>query len=525
MDVQSLLFDRGTWTASKAKAWAKSHGYKYGKVHVTDQYIRIRQFDPKGSKVKRTIPFGRGIRAVVAREESSMRTSTVKAPRRKRRRTAKKAVARKSPRRRRARRVKALGVATRRKRRKVRVEAKRSSHRRRRARSPMVMEAKRRRRRPRRARAAEAWKGDKAGHAKAARKGHRRRRKAGSHRRKRRVSRETAVASPKRRRRSKRRVSRETQYTMESPRRSRRRYHARAASRGGAGMGAADLAIAVVSAGFGFVIADGLDRLLATYDPSATGDKPKDKFTSDGTGTLANTLNVAAMPNWQRVVAGVGLVAAPAVGSMYLKNGLVKSSVEGLAIGSGVSLFKTLWQNVIMPLLIGKDTSAPALQKSYIARLYPAEVAASINRASLKDKDGKLPPGPYNATGVLSDQPAPAADVGPFALAGDSPYPDAAQALRHAAGVSGDSPYPSAADALRAGVSGDSPYPDAAQALRHAAGVSAPWEPGPPPGVGPGPQAQPHTDPSCACLGDEGQYLGFVGDQQEETMFDTSAPA
>src|SRR5208337_1920074 len=50
-------------------AWAKSHGYKFGKVDITDQYIRIRQFDPKGLKVKRTKTLGRGIRAVVAREE------------------------------------------------------------------------------------------------------------------------------------------------------------------------------------------------------------------------------------------------------------------------------------------------------------------------------------------------------------------------------------------------------------------------------------------------------------------------
>jgi hypothetical protein len=92
MSAQSLLFDRSAgWTESKAKSWARSHGYKYGKLDVTDQYIRIRQFDPKGTKVKRTIPFGRGIRAVVAREESSnmARTSTVKSSRRKRR-TAKK---------------------------------------------------------------------------------------------------------------------------------------------------------------------------------------------------------------------------------------------------------------------------------------------------------------------------------------------------------------------------------------------------------------------------------------------------
>jgi len=43
------------------------------------------------------------------------------------------------------------------------------------------------------------------------------------------------------------------------------------------------------------------------------------------------------------------------------------------------------------------------------------------------------------------------------------------------------------------------------------------WQPGPPSDVGPGPQAEPHTDPSCGCIGDDNQYLGFVGDAQEES--------
>lgn len=301
--------------------------------------------------------------------------------------------------------------------------------------------------------------------------------------------------------------------------RPRRRYHRRmhaAARRGGGGMGPGALALMVGMGGLGFVLADGLDRMLATYDPSGKPeDKPKDKFTSDGAGTLANTLNVAAMPNWKRLVTGVGLTAAPAVGAMFVDNPYGRGALEGLAVGSGISLFRTLWNNVLMPLLIGKDTTTPALQKSYIARLYPAEVAASINRASLKDKDGKLPPGPYPATGVLSDPPA--ADVGPFALAGDSPYPDAAQALRQEAGVQ-DQPFPTLQNTWGTGGPG-SDHPTAAQAM----GTGAPWQPGPPPGPGPGPQAQPGTDPSCACLGEGDQFLGFVGDAQEDVMFDTGA--
>ena len=509
MAVQSLLFDRSAgWNASKAKAWAQSHGYRYGKVDITDQYVRIRQFDPKGSKVKRTIPFGRGIRAVVAREEMNS-MSTVNASRR-RRRPSKKKTARKARRaapkraRRRARKVHA--VATRRRRRKVRVEAKRSSH---------VMEAKRRVRRKRRpARAAEAWKGDSAGHAKAARKGHKRRRAAKAARkspRRRRKARETMYeARPRRRRHAKRRSS----HVMEA-KRSRRRYHAHA-SRRSSGMGAGALALMIGSGGIGFVLADGLDRMLATYNPSGT-ERPTDKFTSDGSGTLANTLNVAAMPNWKRLAAGVGVTAVPAVGAMFVKNPYGRASLEGLAVGAGISTFKMLWNNVLMPMLIGKDTSTPALQKSYIARLYPAEVAAHINQKASQTAVSSA------GSGALSEQPstgvgAPAADVGPFALSGDSPYPSASDALR--AGVSGDSPYPSAEQALRAGVSGDSPYPTAAAALRKEAGVSA-WQPGPPPGPGPGPQAEPHKDPSCGCIGDDNPFLGFVGEAQEDTLYGT----
>jgi hypothetical protein len=512
MSAQSLLFDRSAgWTDSKAKAWAKSHGYLYGKVDVTDQYVRIRQFDPKGSKVIRTIPFGRGIRAVVAREEeSSMRTSTVKAPRHRRakksttakRRPAKKSARRASPRRKR-RKVKAVAVATRKRRRTVRVEAKRS--RRRRVARTSVMEAPKRRRRPRKV---SAWKGDSAGHRKAAKEGHRRAkarkaRKSRSRRKSRKMREVTYAAAPKRRRRSTREPM-----VMEA-KRSKRRYHTRAASKRSGGMGPAEIALMIGMGGVGFVLADGLDRLLATYDPSGKPeDKPKDKFTSDGTGSLANTLNIASRPGLGRFAVSVGLAAAPAAGAYFVKNSYAKGALEGLAVGAGINLFKTLWSNVLMPMLVGKDTTAPALQKSYIARLYPAEVAAHINIAArTKDADGKVAPGPYPASGVLSDAP----DVGPFALAaGDSPYPTAAEALRQQAGLHGE--YPTAAEALRqqAGLHGE--YPTAAEALR-AAGVG--YQPGPPPGPGPGPQAEPFKEASCGCVGDPtAMFTALLGDSE-----------
>lgn len=503
--VQSLLFDRSMgWSSSKAKAWAKSHGYAYGKVDVTDQYIRIRQFDPKGSKVKRTVPFGRGIRAVVAREEMKS-MATVKASRRRRRRPGKaaKKVARRRPRRRRVRAVAAKVAAPKRRRRRRAAPAAAPRKRRRRrvravaAATPVVKTPRKRRRSRRRV---KAWRGDVAGHKTAARKGWARKKKRGGRRRGKRRARENVMEASRR----------------TSRRSSRRRSRGMFERRGNGTLGVGGVVLMVASGGLGFVFADGIDRLLATYNPSSTEEKPKDKFTSDGNGTLANTLNIASMPGWMRLAAGVGITAVPAVGAAYVKNPLVRASLEGAAFGAGISTFKTLWNNIVMPLLLPKETDTATLQKSYIARLYPAESAARINtRPKAADGSERTPEQIEQArrvssagSGALSDQ-----DVGPFALSGDSPYPDAGQALRQEAGLRGDSPYPDAAQALRGGLSGDSPYPDAAQALR--AGVSAPaYEPGPPAGPGPGPQADPHKEPECACLGDE--FLGFVGDAQEQ---------
>lgn len=320
---------------------------------------------------------------------------------------------------------------------------------------------------------------------------------------------------------------------MEARRSRRRSYRRRgmheARRGGGRGMYVAEMAVTILAAGVGFVLADGVDRFLATYDPSAAT-KPTDKFTSDGAGTLANTLNVAATPDWKRVGAAVGITALPAVASVYVDHPFVRSTLEGVAIGAGVSAFKMLWNNFLMPLLAPKDTSAAGLQKSYIARLYPAEIAAKIN---LDQKQQAVSAG--GGSGALSGPPAaqtqagvsaPAPDVGPFAL---SDYPTAADALRKAAGVSGDSPYPTAEAALRqqAGMGGDSPYPSAADALRKQAGVSQPpaYQPGPPSTPGPGPQAHRHDD-SCGCgVGDNNPFLGFIGDAEEKDTLYTDGKA
>ena len=301
-------------------------------------------------------------------------------------------------------------------------------------------------------------------------------------------------------------------------------------SGGSGGMSGTQFAVAAVAGGAGYILADALDRFLATYDPAGTGERPKDKFTSDGAGTLANTLNLAATPNLYRIGAGIGMAALPAVASMFVKQPLVRSSLEGMAIGAGIKLLSTFWNNVVMGhLLAPKDTSVAGLQKSIIARLYPAEIAAGINQ---KQTPPNLNAGQATANGSLSG--AGVGDVGPFALQGSSEYPDAAQALRANAGLHGE--FPTMQNVW--GTGGPSSYPSAQQALnaRHGtigadpvsvpapmAPVPAPqmsptsYQPGPPDGPGPGPNAKPHAD--CGCIGDDNAFLGFVGDPGEDTLY------
>jgi hypothetical protein len=46
MTIQSVLFVKTAWTKERAVAWLKRHGHRYGKVHVTENYLRYRQLDP-----------------------------------------------------------------------------------------------------------------------------------------------------------------------------------------------------------------------------------------------------------------------------------------------------------------------------------------------------------------------------------------------------------------------------------------------------------------------------------------------
>jgi chemotaxis protein histidine kinase CheA len=503
MQTQSLLFSRADgWTESKAKEWAKEHGYKSNKVDVTDQYIRLRQLDPKKFTVKRTVPFGKGIRAVVAREEpmptkkkkstrrpAAKRTAAKRkpAPRkhavkpksapkrsaaRKRSKKATVVAARRRPRM--AREVGRVVAAKRRPARRVREVRAAAEARRRKPRVrevPVVAEAKRkpasyvmakRRPAPKRHRAAkhkvQAWFGDSAGHSKAAkkgwktRKGHKAskvtrkaaesRRRPKKHHRVRETMTVQARRRPKkhhraretmtvqaRRRPKKHHRARETM-TVQARRRPKkhhlareassvvrskaRRSYVRAPSMRSIGRSALDMGLELGLGVAGYLLADGVDRFLATYDPANAAKAGPNKFTSDGTGMLGNSLNVASAPDWKRYASLVGLTLMPLGGSLFIENKTIRSSVEGIGLGAGIKLATTLWESLLMPLLVGKDTSAPALQKSWVARLYPAEVSAALN-----EKAGKaaVSSGGANSTaGTLSG--GADRDAGPFALAG-----------------------------------------------------------------------------------------------------------
>ncbi|MCP3684468.1 MAG: hypothetical protein GY861_17525 [bacterium] len=73
MEIQTLLFPKGKFSAASATKWAKSHGYKAIKTHITEKYIRVRQKPPGRYNIFRTINLknGGGIKAVIAKQATS----------------------------------------------------------------------------------------------------------------------------------------------------------------------------------------------------------------------------------------------------------------------------------------------------------------------------------------------------------------------------------------------------------------------------------------------------------------------
>jgi hypothetical protein len=68
--VQSLLFDRRDWDATRAKEWARSHGYRYDQIEATERKIRLRQREPIQGVPCRIKSFGKGIQAILCPVES-----------------------------------------------------------------------------------------------------------------------------------------------------------------------------------------------------------------------------------------------------------------------------------------------------------------------------------------------------------------------------------------------------------------------------------------------------------------------
>jgi hypothetical protein len=69
MKVQTLIFSKEKFTKASAKAWAKKHGFKFGKVDEKTNTYRLRQRDPGEFETFRTISFKTrpGLKAVVAK--------------------------------------------------------------------------------------------------------------------------------------------------------------------------------------------------------------------------------------------------------------------------------------------------------------------------------------------------------------------------------------------------------------------------------------------------------------------------
>ena len=67
MQVQTLIFDKDSFSRSAAVKWAKSHDFKASKVDEKENTYRLRQRDPGEFETFRTITFKPGIKAVVAK--------------------------------------------------------------------------------------------------------------------------------------------------------------------------------------------------------------------------------------------------------------------------------------------------------------------------------------------------------------------------------------------------------------------------------------------------------------------------
>ena len=228
-------------------------------------------------------------------------------------------------------------------------------------------------------------------------------------------------------------------------------------------MSGGELALAFISGGIGFAVADFLDRYLATYDPSAyqtAGSTLPTGIFTGGNGTQANTLNIASPPSMIRIGAGAGITAAFFVGAHFVKGGMGRAALQGAGLGAGIKLFSMLWNAYVIGNLLKPAAGVNPTTTSVLGlRLYPAEFTAQANLAA--SPVGGQAGAPFNPGLARPPAPRPAApaagkpnlgDVGPFAQ----------QPAANAGGAAPAAPPPAAA---------------------------------PPP--------QRRQEPACGCLGDE----------------------
>ena len=64
--IQSVIFNKKRWSITDARKWLKDNNYIHNsKVDTTNMYHRFRQVNPSSKYKKRTLDFGKGIKAIV----------------------------------------------------------------------------------------------------------------------------------------------------------------------------------------------------------------------------------------------------------------------------------------------------------------------------------------------------------------------------------------------------------------------------------------------------------------------------
>lgn len=64
--IQSILFDKRTFSIKTARRWLKSHNYKYTKVDTSPSYYRFRQYEPTKQESYRLKDTKKGILFIVS---------------------------------------------------------------------------------------------------------------------------------------------------------------------------------------------------------------------------------------------------------------------------------------------------------------------------------------------------------------------------------------------------------------------------------------------------------------------------